>query len=118
MPAYSYDLASAGERSAACDARAHRETWQDMVRRQERGVYPAAFSAIEEPVLMLHGVHDPHPGRMIRDNLLRSIPQLAYQEWRKCGHYPWLERAASQEFYAVLRDWLARGPRRDTSSRA
>jgi hypothetical protein len=36
-----------------------------MIRLQDHGVYPAAFSAIRSPVLMLHGAVDPHPGRMI-----------------------------------------------------
>lgn len=89
-----------------CDARAHEETWNDMVRLQEEGTYPAAFAAIECPVLMLHGAMDPHPGTMIRDSLARHITQLEYHEWQNCGHYPWLERAVGDEFYAVLEAWL------------
>ncbi len=107
-PLYSYDLAAAGEESGECDPRAHDETWQDMMRMQDEGVYPAAFAAIETPVLMLHGADDPHPGRMIRASLERYLPQLEYREWERCGHSPWLERFAREEFFAVLRGWLAR----------
>ncbi len=90
------------------DTRAHAETWNDMLRLQEEGVYPAAFSAIESPVMMLHGAYDPHPGGMIRASLLPHLPQLEYREWERCGHSPWLERAIRDEFFAVLRDWLTR----------
>jgi pimeloyl-ACP methyl ester carboxylesterase len=104
----SYDLIPADLELEPCDARAHDETWQDMVRLQEEGIYPAAFSAIEAPVLMLHGAADPHPGRMIRASLEPHLPQLEYVEWEQCGHYPWLENAVRDDFFAVLGAWLSR----------
>ncbi len=103
----SYDLATTDQELQRCDARANRETWGDMVRQQEQGVYPAAFTAIEVPVIMLHGTVDPHPGPMIRASLQPHLPQLEYREWERCGHYPWIERAAGDEFFVVLRSWLA-----------
>ncbi len=106
LPLYSCDLVTRDLESEACDARAHEETWADMLRLQDEGAYPAAFSAIRSPVLMLHGAEDPHPGRLIRTSLERYIPHLEYREWECCGHYPWLERAVRDEFFTVLRGWL------------
>ena len=37
---------------ADCSARAQQETWEDMVRQQREGLYPAAFNVIQAPVLM------------------------------------------------------------------
>jgi pimeloyl-ACP methyl ester carboxylesterase len=88
VPPYSYDLVSTHQELKGCDSRAHHETWEDMVRLQEEGVYPAAFAAIETPVIMLHGAVDPHPGPMIRASLKPHLPQLEYREWDCCGHYP------------------------------
>jgi len=88
------------------DVRAHTETWDDMLRLQAEGVYPAAFSAIHSPVLMLHGSYDPHPGTMIRDSLLPYIPHLEYHEWAKRGHRPWIERYVRNDFLKILKDWL------------
>lgn len=109
-PLYDYDADPAAPDPAApaFDARAHAETWNDMLRLQEEGVYPAAFAAIRGPVLMLHGTHDPHPGRMVRDSLAPHVPQLEYHELDRCGHSPWRERRARGAFFAVLRGWLAR----------
>jgi pimeloyl-ACP methyl ester carboxylesterase len=90
------------------DARGHRETWQDMLRLQEEGVVPAAFSGIEAPVLMLHGAMDPHPGAMIKRSLGRFLSRLEYREWERCGHYPWLEREVKDEFLAALEEWVDR----------
>ncbi len=106
LPVYSCDLMTTETETEAVDARAHEETWADMLRLQDEGVYPAAFAAIAEPVLMLHGAVDPHPGEMVRATLAQYIPQLEYREWERCGHYPWLERATHREFFEVLREWL------------
>jgi len=73
---------------------------------QEEGVYPAIFARIHMPVIMMHGAHDPHPGRMIEAGLKPYLPQLEYCQWEKCGHYPWLEKAARIEFYNAVRRWL------------
>jgi len=108
LPVYCHDIDPADWKADPCDAKAYRETWRDMLRLQEQGVYPAAFAAIESPVLMLHGDYDPHPGRMILASLEPHIRRLEYREWERCGHYPWLERTVRDEFYAVLREWLSR----------
>ena len=92
---------------AQFDAKAHTETWDDMLRCQEIGLYPDAFSRIASPVMMLHGSYDPHPGKMIRDNLRPSLPQLEYREFDRCGHQPAVEKFAKEEFFSVMRDWLA-----------
>jgi pimeloyl-ACP methyl ester carboxylesterase len=107
LPAYSYDL-SEQPSPARCDARAHDETWDDMLRLQDSGVYPAAFAAIRGPVLMLHGADDPHPGRMILESLQPFLPQLEYRELAPCGHYPWLERWAREDFFSALATWLGK----------
>jgi pimeloyl-ACP methyl ester carboxylesterase len=108
LPLYSYDLTVGGLTLETCDARAHAETWQDMLRLQKRGAYPAAFQAITVPVLMLHGSFDPHPGRSTEAILRPHLPQLEYREWEHCGHYPWLERAVHEDFVTALRAWLVR----------
>ena len=103
---YSHDMETAGAQPAGCDRRAMDESWDDMKRLQECGIYPAAFSAIAGPVLMLHGTVDPHPGRMILESLRPHIRRIEYREFERCGHYPWLEREAREEFAAVLKSWL------------
>ncbi len=88
------------------DFQAHKETWEDMVYQQETGIYPAAFSVIKPPVIMLHGKFDPHPGREIRDSLKPYLPQLEYREWEKCGHSPWNEKYVKDDFFKVIKEWL------------
>jgi pimeloyl-ACP methyl ester carboxylesterase len=112
LDSYELDYGADAE-PALCDARAHDETWLDMMRLQEEGVCPAAFGAIDVPVIMLHGAFDSHPGRMIDATLRAYMPQLEYREWERCGHYPWLEKAVRSEFFACLRDWILQQPGRE-----
>src|SRR5229473_5088897 len=90
---YSVDLLSSPHEEDQVDARAHHETWDDMLRQQTEGIYPAAFAAIKVPILMVHGVFDPLPGRLILKGLRPYLPQINYVELERCGHYPWLEKA-------------------------
>lgn len=73
LPLYSYDLIPFQPEPIECDARAHEETWADMLRLYQQGVYPAAFAAIRTPVRMLHGAVDPHPGRLIWQSLCEPL---------------------------------------------
>jgi len=109
-PLYDYDAEEEGPEEGpneSFDLRAHTETWDDMVRLQEEGVYPEAFAAIRSPVLMLHGAYDPHPGRMILASFAPYLPRIEYREWEQCGHRPWAEKHVREEFFASLRNWLA-----------
>jgi pimeloyl-ACP methyl ester carboxylesterase len=105
-PVYECDPLPEEDEAEPFDARAHTETWEDMVRLQEEQIYPRAFAAITSPAIMLHGEYDPHPGPLIYASLLPHLPQLEYRAWPQCGHSPWRERAVREEFFAVLRGWL------------
>jgi len=108
-PLYSYAPDAPAQREdfpEPFDLRAHTESWDDMVRLQRDGMYPAAFAQITSPVLMLHGAYDPHPGPLIRASLQAYLSQLEYCELDRCGHYPWTERFAGDEFFALMREWI------------
>ena len=102
----SFDLMDVKDEVVYFDGLGHEQTWHDMMALMNKGVYPAAFKTVRVPVLMLHGSFDPHPGEMIRDSLKPYIPQLEFHQWNQCGHYPWLERVVSEDFYSVLIRWL------------
>ncbi len=106
---YSYRTVPHCDETEWYDAAGHRETWRDMVRLQNTGLYPASFASIGVPVVMIHGDHDPHPGRSTFDCLRAFMPHMEYVELPCCGHYPWWEEFGREAFFGVLRDRLARG---------
>ena len=90
----------------AVDAVAHEQTWNDMLRLQAHGVYPAAFAAITSPVLMLHGAYDPHPGERIAASLRSYVKDFTYHQWDHCGHDPFAERTVQSDCFARITAWL------------
>ncbi|MBA4291858.1 hypothetical protein C0431_02710 [bacterium] len=80
----------------------HSETWSDVMRLQEERIEPQRFNSITCPVNLIQGAQDPHPGELIRNDLLPYIPQLQYIELDQCGHEPWLERNARIPFLSLV----------------
>ncbi len=107
LEAQSVDLAFDPYADLEPDYLGHVETWADTLRLQRLGVEPAAFRTVTAPVVMLHGMDDPHPGGAIRDSLADHVPDLSYGAFRQCGHVPWAERAALEAFLAALEECLA-----------
>jgi len=104
-PVYLYDPLPASQHKRKSIARAQQETWDDMVRSQADGIYPAVFASIKNPALMVHGTFDPHPGQPHSRGPPAYMPQMEYRELEQCGHYLGREGAADK-FFALIREWL------------
>ncbi len=55
------------------------------------------------PVVAIHGDHDPRPAAAIEKWLSAIIKNFKFVLLEKCGHYPWLEKYARDDFFKVLR---------------
>lgn len=54
------------------------------------------------PVVAIHGDYDPHPAAGVREPLAKVVQDFRFVLLEKCGHKPWAEREARDEFYGVL----------------
>lgn len=84
------------------DEEGFRQTWSDAISLQKQNIQPAEFANIRASVMMIHGKDDPHPGRLIYKSLARFIPNLHYFDLPRCGHKPWIEQYAKEDFYKLL----------------
>ena len=57
------------------------------------------------PTVAIHGDGDPHPAAKIK-SLSSKIKDFKFILLKNCGHYPWIEKQAKDEFYRVLRGEL------------
>ena len=55
------------------------------------------------PVIAIHGDHDPHPAEGVRVPLTNVLKDFRFVQLKYCGHKPWIERQARDEFYRVLK---------------
>ena len=84
------------------DEEGFRQTWADAISLQQQGIQPAEFANIRATVTMIHGDDDPHPGKMIYKSLVPFIRNLQYIGLPRCGHKPWTEHYAKDDFYKLL----------------
>jgi len=61
---------------------------------------------IECPVTAIHGDYDPHPADGVRLPLASALHNFNFIELKKCGHKPWAERHARDEFFRILQEQL------------
>jgi len=60
------------------------------------------------PVVAIHGDYDPHLAKGVKDPLSRVLKDFRFIMLEKCGHQPWIERAARDEFYRILKSEIER----------
>jgi pimeloyl-ACP methyl ester carboxylesterase len=61
------------------------------------------------PVVAIHGDYDPHPAAGVQEPLSGVLERFRLILLENCGHKPWIEGQARDEFYRVLKDELSRG---------
>lgn len=59
------------------------------------------------PVVAIHGEYDPHPAAGVEKPLAAALEDFRFISLKRCGHTPWLERQAREEFFMILRRELA-----------
>ncbi len=85
-----------------CQYDIHRSVWKDAQELRSSGKLLALGRQIHCPVLAIHGDYDPHPAEGVRTPLSGVLRDFTFILLERCGHRPWLERAARDRFYAIL----------------
>jgi pimeloyl-ACP methyl ester carboxylesterase len=79
----------------------------EMVMLLKSGKYLELSKSITCPVIAIYGDYDPRPFEPVRDTLARVHKNFRFILLEKCGHTPWVERYARDEFFRVLREEIA-----------
>jgi len=67
------------------------------------GTLAGECKTITCPVVAIHGDYDPQPAELVREQFQQMLRDFKFILLQKCGHSPWLEMHARDEFYKVLR---------------
>jgi pimeloyl-ACP methyl ester carboxylesterase len=54
------------------------------------------------PVVAIHGDADSSPAAGVAEPLSAALEEFRFIVLDRCGHTPWLERYATDEFYSTL----------------
>ncbi|RPI39457.1 MAG: alpha/beta hydrolase [Methanoregulaceae archaeon] len=79
-----------------------RGVWDEACELRRNGVLTQMAHAIRCPVIAIHGEYDPHPAAGVKEPLSRECTDFRFILLQKCGHRPWIERQASEEFFDIL----------------
>ncbi|MFC2123651.1 alpha/beta fold hydrolase [Bacteroidota bacterium] len=76
--------------------------WKEASEMRKSGVLIKTGTKIKCKTIAIHGDYDPHPVTGVLVPLSRIMDNFEFYELKKCGHYPWNEKYARDEFYKIL----------------
>ncbi len=76
--------------------------WQEAAALRRSGKLLEWGKKIQCPVIAIHGDYDPHPAEGVQKPLAEILNDLRFVLLKNCGHKPWIERWAREEFYNIL----------------
>jgi pimeloyl-ACP methyl ester carboxylesterase len=80
------------------------KVWPEAHGLRKSGLMYEMGKDIECEVIAIHGDYDSHPVYGIKDSLEKIVKRFEFYKLEKCGHSPWLETYARDEFYRILRN--------------
>ncbi len=84
------------------DQAIHGAVWPEANEMRKNGSLVGVLSAIQCPVLAIHGDYDSRPSEGVRIPLQASLPEAQFIELQRCGHKPWQEIHAKSDFFRLL----------------
>ncbi len=80
-----------------------REVWEAAAELRRSGALLDFGRQIQCPIVAIHGDYDPHPAEGVERPLRDILRDFRFVLLKDCGHKPWLERRARDDFYRILR---------------
>jgi pimeloyl-ACP methyl ester carboxylesterase len=82
----------------------NRKVWEEAVLLRISGELLEMGRQIKCPVIAIHGDYETHSAEGVKGPLAGILKDFRFILLGKCGHEPWLEKYARDEFYRVLRE--------------
>ena len=82
----------------------YQSVWKEAEHLRANGELLELGKKILCPTVALHGDHDPHPAQSVQEPLSRILSHFRCIPIKNCGHRPWIERQARDEFYRILKE--------------
>jgi len=102
----SFDYLSDDSDSIELNMEIYQSVWQEAARLRDTNELINCADKIECPIVVFHGEFDPHPIDGVEKPLSERVKNAKIVRLQKCGHTPWKEVFAKDEFYRLLRDEL------------
>ena len=101
-----YDSIGCDAEKIDCQVDIFQSVWKEAMKLRKSGRLLEFGKHIQCPVVAIHGDHDCHPPEGVQKPLSAILKRFRFILLKKCGHKPWIERAAREEFYRRLKEEL------------
>lgn len=102
----SYDPLRYNNEALECNFQIYQNLWKDTEKIRHKGKLLNLGKLIQCPVVAIHGKYDPHPCEGIKESLSKILKDFRFIIMENCGHYPWIEKNAKDDFYNLLKKEL------------
>jgi len=89
-----------------CDQDIYQAVWREATIMRQTGELLELCKKIQCQVIAIHGDYDPHPCAGVQEPLQAALKSFRFILLENCGHMPWIEKRAKDEFYSILREVL------------
>jgi len=89
-----------------CQYDIFKNVWNEAEDLRRSGKLVAFGRQIQCPVVAIHGNYDAHSAEGVKIPLSSVIKNFRFIFLEDCGHRPWIERAAKDAFYTILKKEL------------
>lgn len=86
------------------DNQMYSKIWKEAEDLRDSGTLSELLSSITVPLYAIHGDCDPHPLSGVIEPLKSRNVNFEVHKLSKCGHYPFNEKYAKDEFYNIIRN--------------
>jgi len=91
-----------------CSYEIYSRVWPEAHNMRKTGELYEMGKRIKCEVVAIHGDFDSHPLEGVREPLAEMIDDFKFYELKRCGHSPWEEEYARDEFFRILREEIVR----------
>jgi pimeloyl-ACP methyl ester carboxylesterase len=89
-----------------CQADIFKKVWKEAEELRRSGKLIELGMQIKCSVVAIHGDYDPHPAEGAQKPLSVILKSFRFVLLKNCGHKPWIEREAKEEFFRILEEEL------------
>ncbi len=80
----------------------YKKIWPEAEGFRKNGKLLECGKSIICPVIAIHGDYDPHSAEGVEKPLSSILKDFHFYLFKHCGHHPWLEQEAKDQFYEIL----------------
>ena len=102
----SYDPLPQNNEVLECQYNVFQGVWPGASELRSSGKLLELGEQIQCPVVAIHGDYDPHLAEGVQKPLSLILKYFQFFLLKNCGHLPWIERAARDKFYHILKKEL------------